>query len=170
MLMRSRIRAFTLIEVLMSLALLGMLLAAVAVGVHTSLMSYKENEEIAAVTQSARFVLHRMMREIRTAAVIDSASSQLTITPPDDGSGLSQIRYDYYDGVLYYHRTVSGEETSYVLLGGDDDDAAVNAFNVIREIDQAGLTLSVTVRLDLAVDNQPFAVTASSTVRRNQEL
>ncbi len=148
-----------------------MLLAAIAIALHASILSYNENDKIASITQTARSILDRMMRDVRTAAAVDSTTTQLTVIPPDDGSGLTQIQYDYVEGTLYYRRTVSGQTTSHVLLGPDDE-ITINAFTIIREIgiDWQGTscTKSITVRLGLTVANQNFALTASAAPRRNQ--
>jgi len=162
---------FGLIELLLSLAIMAMLLAAVSAAIHTSLKSYQENQKIAAVTQSARSILDRMMRDVRTAAAVDSAATELTIIPPDDGSGLEQLKYDFTGGVLYYRRTVSGQTTSHVLLGSGDE-VTVSDFTVTREVGQdwqgTPCTKSITASLSLAAGGYTFSVTASAAPRRNQ--
>ena len=166
-------RAFTLIEMLLAIALLAALLAAVAAGVHASFHSYAENEDIAAATQSARAILIRLTTEVRTAAAVDSTDTQLTIIPPDDGSGLQQVQYEFTGGTLYYRRTANGNTTSHVLLGPGDE-AVVTTFHVLREVglDWQGVpcTKSVTVRLELHADNAPLAMTVSACPRRNQDF
>ena len=163
--------AFTIAELLLTLALLGVLLAGLAVAIDASMLSYRENEKIATATQAARVILNRMTTEIRTAAAVDSTSTQITIVPPDDGSGLEQIQYDYAEGALYYRRTINGATASYVLLGAGDE-VTVSSFAVLREVglDWQGTpcTKSITVRLSLLVKNETFAVTASASPRRNQ--
>ena len=161
--------AFTLVEVLLTLTILAMLLASVAVAVHASLQSYTANESIASVTQASRVILSRMMREIRTAGDVDSTDTQLTITPPDDGSGLEQIQYEYTDGRLYYRRTVNGVRSDHVLLGDGADQIVISAFSIVREDNAQGIPVSVKVRLVLNRDGANFAVTASAAIRRNRE-
>ena len=163
---RIRQEGFSLIELLVAVAIFAALLAAVATAMHASLLSYKENEKIASVTSTARWILHGMMQEVRTATDVDSTATQLTIDP--DGTGQNNIQYELSNNVLYCRRSAAGSTTTHVLLDSSDN-VSVTAFSVVREVDTDTLaTLSVTVRLALAMDNQGFAVTASAVPRRNQ--
>ena len=162
-----------MVEALIALMILAVLLAAIALAVHASIASYQENDKIASVTQSARFVLNRIVNDIRTAAAVDSTSTKLTIIPPDDGSGLQQIQYEYDSSshALVYRRTVNGQTTSHTLIGGGDE-ARLTVFYVLRETgtDWQGLpcTKSIKLRMGFTVDDNDFAVTASADPRRNQ--
>ena len=161
-------RAFTMVELLISLAITALLLASVAVGAHAYLKSYRDNECIVSLTETSRLVLSRMMVEARAAVDLDSTATQLTITPIDDGSGLQQIQYEYTGGQLHYRRTVSGQQTDQVLIGDGSDDIAISDFSVLREDNPQGVPVSVKVRLVLARDNESFPLTASAVIRRNQ--
>jgi type II secretory pathway pseudopilin PulG len=165
---------FTVIEVLLSLALTGMLMTAVAVALHASLTSYHENDKIATATQTARSVLNRMMRDVRTAEAVNcDGYGAMSIIPPENGDGLEMIQYEsVYDGKLYYRRTVNGNTTQYVLIG-DSDEVTVSNFTAYNEMAQDGegvwYTKCVTARLEVLVDDKRFTVTASAAPRRNQE-
>ena len=75
-------RAFTVAEMIMALVITALLLAAVAAAMHATMYSYKENEQIASVTQTARSILGRMSTDIRTAQAIDYTDGLLSIIPP----------------------------------------------------------------------------------------
>jgi len=158
-------RGFTLMEVLISLAVLAMLMAAIGAAVHSSLQSYTENQKSLALTQAARSVLDRMMREVRTAADVDSTTNSLTIDA--DGTGQNTASYQFSPGAFYYVQTVDGHTTYYPLLSYSDD-VNVTDFSVVREDSAEGNPLSVTVRLTLAMRDRTFAMTATSAVRRFQ--
>ncbi|MCE5276776.1 MAG: type II secretion system protein [Planctomycetaceae bacterium] len=163
-------RGFTLVEVLLTLAVLGIVLAGVAVALQAALTSYTQNNRIAAVAQTARAVMDRMSREIRTATNVNSTSTSLTITPPDDGSGLQTIVYQLTGGQLHMRRTVNGAVDDAVLLGDGGEaggDVAISTFNVIRE-DAGGLCQSVKVRLTMTCANETYTATCSAALRRNQ--
>lgn len=162
-------RGFTLAEVLLSLAMLAMLLASVAVAIHASLQSYTANDRIASVTQTSRVILSRMMAEVRSADDVDSSDTQLTIWPPVDGSGLQQIQYEYTGGELHYRRTVNGVQSDDILTGDGADEIVIRAFSIVREESGEGVPLSVKVRLVLERGTASFAVTASAAIRRNQQ-
>jgi len=168
---RTRKHGFTIIEMLMALGILAMLLAAVAVAMHASMTSYRENEDLAAITQTARSTLYRMSREIRTAEAINISSTSLTIIPPNDGSGTTEYHYEFADGELTYRVTQSGTPTTYTLIASTDD-VQVTGLTVTRQmgLDWEGLdcTKSVTVQLSLSVEGKPFNVTTSASPRRNQ--
>ncbi len=159
--------AFTLLEVLLAITVLGMLLASVGVAFKVSMMGYEVNDDFTSATQIARNTLGRMMRDVRMAVDLDSTATRLEIIPPDDGSGLTKIVYELSDATLYYRRTVSGVETSHVLLN-QDDTGAVETFQVLREDDLVGEPISVSVRLVIRVGNQPLGVTSSATLRKRQ--
>ena len=165
-------RAFSLAELLLAIAILGALLAAVAIGGKAFLLSYAENEDIATTVQTARMILTKLSTEVRTAAAVGSTDTQLTIFTPDDGSGLQQVQYDFTGGTLYYRRTVNGNTTSHVLLGAGDD-ATVTTFFVLREIGQDWkgfpCTKSITIRMEIQADNATFSVTVTACPRRNQD-
>jgi prepilin-type N-terminal cleavage/methylation domain-containing protein len=164
---------FTLVEILLSIALLGMLLTAVAAAMHASFQSYDQNDKLASVTQVARSILDRMTREIRTAIDIDpnSTSTRLGIQPPAD-SGVQRIEYEYTGGALYYRRTIGGVTTSQALLSPTDDVRVTSFLVLSRETGQDWqgytCTKNVKIRLDLLVDSQALSLTASGVLRRNQ--
>ena len=169
--MADRARAFTVVEVLMAVALTAVLLTSIAVAVRSGIQSYTENERITSMTQAARFVLARMMRDVRTADEVDSTATSLTITPPDDGSGVTLIRYEVTGGSLTYHRVANGSPADEVLLGPGQA-ASVNNFQVDRQTflqDEHVLTRSVRAQVTFAAGGRTMAVTASADVRRNQK-
>jgi prepilin-type N-terminal cleavage/methylation domain-containing protein len=166
-------RGFTIPELLLSMALLGALLAAVAAAVHASVTSYTENDKSAAITQTARSVLSRMQREIRTAEAVECPSSSwLRIAPVDDGSGLTLIEYIYNGGKLYYRKTTNGELVTMILLGAPDDRVTVSSFNVSRTSGQMnGYSVAklVKARITFTIEGEPMVLTTSAAPRRNQE-
>ena len=162
---------FTLVEILIATAMVAMLLAAIAVAVQAATQGYRENERLTAVTQAARSVLARMMREIRTADEVDTTSTSISILPPEDGSGVTLIQYQWNNGTLTYRRTTHGTMASELLLGGSTAVSA-QSFTVSRETGVAHsvtYTKSVTATITFATEGRTFAVTASADVRRNQQ-
>ena len=160
-----RQHAFTLAELLLDLALTAMLLAAVAVALHASLESYGENEKSAALTQTVRSILARMMGEVRTAADIDCTENTLTIH--QDETGLNRVEYRFNTGTLQYGQTIDGVTNWYPLLDYDDE-VSVTDFVVLREETPEGDPVSVTVRLVLAMKDRTFGMTTTAAVRRFQ--
>lgn len=68
---RQSIKAFTLVECLISLAIMAMLLAAVAAAFKASVVSYGENEEMFWAINNARQAMARMTSQLRTGYSVD---------------------------------------------------------------------------------------------------
>ena len=170
-----RRRGFTLIELLIALMLTSLLLTAIATAMHAAMTAHEENTELASMTQTARVLLMRMRREVRTAAAVDhsAAANRLVIIPPDDGSGLQEISYEYDAGtkVLAYRRVVNGTASVQTVLDGTSQ-VMLTAFQVTHTVaqDDQGVdyTRRTVVQLTFAADNQTASLTCSASPRRNQ--
>ena len=169
---RNRKAGFTLAEILIALAILAGLLTSVAAVVHASMLNYKENYTLTAITQNARSILHRMMREIRTAEAVTTGFSKVTIIPPDDGSGIQEIEYEFDDDrVFSYRQTIGGHTTSHVLIDNNTEEVRLTYLVVQSEtetVDGITYTKTVTVTLKIRSDNQDITIRASASPRRNQ--
>lgn len=62
---------FTLVEILIAVALLAMLMAAVGVAVHASAVNYKANENIFKAMNTARQAMMRITTDLRTATAVE---------------------------------------------------------------------------------------------------
>lgn len=98
---RSVPNGFTMIEVLISMTILAVLMAAVAVAFDASMKNYKDNEALAKQMNIARAALLRMTNDIRTARgiVVDADSTKCGID--NDGDGEPDIIYRFDGNVLY---------------------------------------------------------------------
>lgn len=85
---------FTMIELLISLAIIGMLLAAVAAALNASIINYNENEKIFKHVNTARQALVRMTTQIRSGMVDPNniTNEQVCEVLCSDGSN---VRYHY---------------------------------------------------------------------------
>jgi prepilin-type N-terminal cleavage/methylation domain-containing protein len=113
-------KAFTLVELLLSLAIFGMLMAAVAVAFDASVKNYQDNQGIYRTVNTARQTLLRLTNDVRTAesvAVVgtdgDPDNTQLTLRTANQDI---TYRYDATDKILYLHTA----ETNYVLCRNID--------------------------------------------------
>jgi len=162
--------AFTVIEVLLALTILAILLSAVALAMQGGLKCFDESEQIAQLIQTSQVVLNRMMSEVRTAQAVDTDTQRISIIPPENDDGITNIEYELVDGVLYYRQTINGEQTSQELISSDDV-ARVVSFTVSSETaigeDDLIYTRSVTATLKLQAGDNQFTITASACPRRN---
>jgi prepilin-type N-terminal cleavage/methylation domain-containing protein len=167
---QERNSAFTLAEMLLALTVSAMLLAAIATAMHASLVSYKENQQIATVTQTARSTLSRMTRDIRTAEAINHTTNALTIIPPNDGSGITEIQYQFTGGELIYRVTKNGTQTSSPLIATGDE-VQIYSFSITPEMGQDwqgfNCVKSLAMRITFEIDGKQFAHAASARPRRN---
>ena len=94
---KPKVRRVTLVEVILTMTILALLMAAVGVAVQASIGGFTENEKVARAMQAARCVLDRMARQVRTAEGVDFTQTvegqynvtTLIVTSPRDGSGLA---------------------------------------------------------------------------------
>jgi prepilin-type N-terminal cleavage/methylation domain-containing protein len=105
---------FTLVELLISLVIVAMLLAAVAVALNASIINYRENEKIFRSINEARQALTRMTSQIRTGLVDpNNISDQQTCEVfCSDGSRV-KYHYDSANNRLYLYDY--GTSTDYLL-------------------------------------------------------
>ena len=80
-----RTRAFTLAEVLISLALMALLMTAAALGIHAANQSHAYNSEKSDLVAKARGILDRIVRDVRRAQSVESPNSRtMEITLADE--------------------------------------------------------------------------------------
>lgn len=168
-------QGFTLVEVLISLAIMSMLLVAIAAAMNASLNSYHQNDQIATATQVVRSVLNRMTYDIRTAQTLAVTSHSITIIPPTNPDNITEIEYQYTSGKLLYIITQNGTPSTYILIDNpdQDQDEQVRITNLAIDWDTGedwqGLTCTktVTVNLEVTIGETTHVMTATAAPRRN---
>lgn len=95
---------FTIIEMLLVLAISGVLLAAVAVAFNAAMISYRQNEEIFTTINNARQALFRITSQLRTAGYQVSPELFVAVDPNDPSNRCSfytatgdNLTYEYRD-------------------------------------------------------------------------
>ena len=68
-------KAFTLVELLLSLTIMAFLMTALAVAFHASTVNYRANDDLFKSINQARQALVRMTTELRTATAVDTTAS-----------------------------------------------------------------------------------------------
>lgn len=133
-----RVRAFSLIEMLIALSITGTLLAAVLVSLNASFIAYQTTTEQASTHTIARLVIHRVQALVRNGREFGPMPSDVRerflasdeIQFLDDQDRVIEIRLDRANGKLTF--AVDGG-TAYAFLGGvsgpvDADGDPVGAF------------------------------------------
>lgn len=161
---------FTLVEVLLSLAILGMLLAAVALAFNASAVNYSQNEAMFKAMNTARQALLRITTEIRTARSV----ALIGTGADDDPLDYSQCSIFTSNSRNITYRFDSGDNTLYL----DDNDASVpyvmcenvTAMTFKRAIvpgsDPAAIR-SVRISITVVADGLSQTLATAAVVRRN---
>ena len=101
---------FTIIELLLALAMTALLLTAVAIAFNASMTNYKENEDIFRTVNNARQALMRMASQIRSglvdpADIANQSFCKLKLPDPNNPTlYLGEVTYRYDSNDVYPHR------------------------------------------------------------------
>ena len=110
---------FTLVEILISLTILAMLMAAVGLAFDASVKNYQANEGIYKTANTARQALLRITNDLRTAQAValigsgDPDNSQCSIIL-SDGTNIT-YKFNSTDHTLYYVTNDDTSDPDYVL-------------------------------------------------------
>jgi len=156
---------FTMIELLISLVIIGMLLAALAVALNASIINYRENEDIFNNINAARQALTRMTSQIRTAGCdVNGVFSAVDYSYPNHQCNLNtnsgeNITYDYRadDNKLYLIKN----DTDYVLC-----DNVTNASFIKTPADDGINAKSVRISITVSDGRREQKLVAAAVVRR----
>jgi prepilin-type N-terminal cleavage/methylation domain-containing protein len=125
-------RGFTMTELLIALAGVGLVLSAVVSVQENGLRAYVAGSNRVEIQQNARTALDRMEREIREALAITTANaSSITFTAQD---GVTAVTYAPNGGVLERNGValVGGVESLTFVYRGANDAAGASAANTRR--------------------------------------
>ena len=160
-------KGFTVVELLIALAISSILLAAVAFAFQSSIVNYSENEDIFKTINSARQALCRITTQLRTADSVyvdmnapEIPSNQCTFITPTNET----ITYDYRNA----------DDKLYLVTGGTDyllcENVTAMTFtnDTFVDIDD-GFTKVKSVQISMTVQNGDIknTISAAAVVRRN---
>lgn len=156
---------FTLVEVLLSLAILGMLMAAVALAFNASAINYSQNEAMFKAMNTARQALLRITTEIRTAqdvaliGVGDPDNSRCSMHTPD-GRDIT-YRYSSGDNTLYLDDNIAS--SSYVMC----ENVTAITFDRTTVPDDPSAVRSVRISMTVSANGLSQTLASAAVVRRN---
>jgi prepilin-type N-terminal cleavage/methylation domain-containing protein len=157
---RYKKRGFTIVELLLALAIGAMLLVAVAVAFNASAMNYEENEAIFKTISSARQALLRMTSQLRTAIGVDPNS------PANECSFFTSAAED----ITYQYR--SADKKLYLITNSDGQEYVL-CDNVVAMTFDRTLTddllncKSVQISMTVAHGDTQRTVSTAAVIRRN---
>ena len=159
-----RINGFSLVELLVALAITALLLAAVAVAFNASVMNYTENEDIFKAVNSARQALYRITTQLRTATAVEPNEPVNECTFITAGGEDITYRYDGADGKLYLITNDDSSDSDYVLC----DNITAMTFNKdTRTIDLVTFVASVQISMTVVSGDTERKVSGAVVIRRN---
>jgi len=151
--------AFTLVELLLGLAITAILLVAVAAALNASAVNYKANEDIFKAMNDARQALTRMTNQLRTANAVDFSTpanhqcSFFTATNED-------ITYEFRSADNKLYLITNANSNEYVLC----DNVTAATFT---KTDDGTKCKSVQISLTVTVGSISQNLSAASVIRRN---
>ena len=156
---------FTIVELLISLAITVLLLTAVAIAVNASAMNYKENKSIFDTVNSARQALYRITTQLRTADSVDpnTADNLCSFFQSADSNDFMTYSYDDSNDTLYL---IDSSSVPYTLC----ENVTAMTFTKNSAVVE-GLTIVKSVQISMIVSDgnitQNFS--AAAVIRRNLE-
>jgi type II secretory pathway pseudopilin PulG len=164
-------RAFTIVELLLALAITGLLLVAVAVAFNASIINYGENEDVFTTINSARQALTRMTSQLRTAGYQVSPDLFVAVDPnapsnecsfyTADGNDIT-YRFNSADNKLYLITNDDLSDIDYVLCDN------VTSMSFIKTpTDDGSDAKSVQISMTVSSGDVQRTVSAAAVIRRN---
>ncbi len=162
--------AFTLVEILMSLAILAVLLASVATAFHASVMNYRENEDMFRAMNTARQALLRITTTIRTAQAVakigieagDDADNQRCSLITADDKDITYM-YNAGDNILYLVTNYDLTDSDYVLCRN----VTAVSFDRATVPDNPAAIRNVRISMTVSIGNVSQTICTAAVVRKN---
>ncbi len=153
---------FTIAELLLALAITGILLAAVAVAFNASIINYRENEDIFKTINSARQALSRITSQLRTGYWVDpNAPNNECSFFTADGHDIT-YRFNNADNKLYLITNDDLLDDDYVLCKN------VTSMSFIKTpTDDGSDAKSVQISITILSGNVQRTVSAAAAIRKN---
>jgi prepilin-type N-terminal cleavage/methylation domain-containing protein len=161
-------KGFTLVELLISLVIVGMLLAAVAAALSASAVNYRENEQVYRAINNARQALERMTSELRTAgAEVGGYFAAVEPTAPNNQCKLitalgDDITYEYRSGDNKLYLITNSNGNEYVLC-----DNVTSAVFIKTPTDDLSDCKSVRISLTVQSGDHESTLSAAAVIRKN---
>jgi prepilin-type N-terminal cleavage/methylation domain-containing protein len=167
------IAGFTLVELLIALAITALLLAAVAVAFNASLANYRDNENIFKTINTARQALFRITSQIRTAGCEYEGLFRVvsTVDPNNRCSLYTTTDTDVCEYITYEYRSGADENKLYLITHSDGREYVlcdnVKAMSFIKTLTTNGLEVkSVQISMTVQNGNIQQSISAAAVVRK----
>ena len=158
-------KAFTLIELLLALAITGLLVTTIALAFDTSIKNYNANEDIFKAMNLARQTLFRITAQLRSAdAVVPDAPINECTFITSDGQDIT-YRYNSADKKLYLITNGDTADSDYVLC----EDVTAMTFKkesfIYGESEVRVKNVVITIEIDTGSEIRKLS--SAAVIRRN---
>ncbi len=156
---------FTIVELLISLAITVLLLTAVAIAFNASSMNYTENKSIFDTVNSARQALYRITTQLRTAEAVDpnTADNLCTFFQSEDPNDIITYSYDDSNDTLYL---IDSSSVSHTLC---ENVTAMTFTKNPAVVEGQTIVKSVQITMTVSDGNVIQNFSAAAVIRRNLE-
>ena len=155
---------FTIVELLLTLAITALLLVAVAAAFNSSITNYQENEDIFKAVNNARQALFRITNQLRTANAVDPNSPNNVCTLITDGGDDITYQYNSGDNTLYLITNYDATDDDYVLC---DNVTAMTFKKDTETADATTYVKNVQISMTVVSGNVQRKVSAAAVIRKN---
>jgi prepilin-type N-terminal cleavage/methylation domain-containing protein len=155
---------FTVVELLLSLAIAALLLAGVATAINASFTNYRENEDMSKAINNARQALNRITNDLRTADAADPASPANECSLITANGDDITYRYNNANDTLYLVTNYDLTDPDYVLCNN------VTAMTFTKQTFVDGTQTkvrSVQVSITVSSGNAEQKISGAAVIRRN---
>jgi len=155
---------FTIVELLLALAITGILLAAAAVAFNASAVNYHQNENMFKTINVARQALFRMTTQLRTADAVAADSPLNECTMITAGGDDITYRYNSAENRLYLITNDDLSDADFLLCNN------VTAMSFQKDsVTEDAITYVKNIQISMTVENEGVRQTlsAAAAIRRN---
>ncbi|MBN1804195.1 MAG: prepilin-type N-terminal cleavage/methylation domain-containing protein [Sedimentisphaerales bacterium] len=155
---------FTIVELLLALAISAMLLVGIATALNASFFNYRENENMFRAVNSARQAILRITNEIRTADAADPTSPANECSLITANGADITYRYNNVDNKLYLITNDDLADPDYVLC----DNITAMAFTKQTFVqDFQTKVRSIQISITVQHGDTEQKISAAAVIRRN---
>jgi len=156
------VNGFTILELLITLAITGLLLAAVAAAFNASVKSHTQNQALIKAIGASQAALSRITTQLRCAEAVDSNSPANECGLITDTGDDITYRYNSTDKKVYLIDNTAG--TSNVLC----DNVTFMTFQKETATDEGTTYVkNVQIKMTIAIGKAERTVSAAAVIRRN---
>ena len=157
-------KAFTLVEVLISMVVMAMIMTAVAVAFNASAKNYDTNEKIFQSVNMARQALTRLTNQVRTSKAVELPTNE----PANKCSMITHdnklLTYDYRSDQQKLYLIDNATSTEYLLCENVTDLTFTKTTATVRE---QNAVISVKIALTVTLEGEEKTISSAAVLRRN---